>query len=446
MTECISQQVLFSIGRREVTVTVDEQPLSTDAGALMLARIDRDLRLSARVADLLVDARDPERVQHPLEDLIRQRLLQISCGYDDCNDATALRHDPVFQLALRRVPGAACSELGSQPTLSRFEARSADENAALAGVLSDLWIARQKSRSWDGVVTFDFDFDSTDDPTHGDQQGTMFHGYYDQYMYHPLVAFDHEGYPLVAKLRTGRAPDKEGVVDEILRLAEQVAESFGDSIDLRFRADAGFQDPEMYDLLEEAGISYAIGLNSYSFLKSKIQQEIDQAQALFDRTGVKKRFYTELMHKAQTWSRPRRIVAMIECDSKGANVRFVVTTLADSPEKVYSYYCQRGQCENYIKELKNAMFADRLSCHAFESNQFRLYLHTFAYLLMFHLREELEGTELARVQMDTLRLRLIKIAVRVRVTARRIWLQISGSHPSAELWMNLAGQLHAPPT
>lgn len=445
VTECISQLDLFSIGRREITATVDHQPLSTDVGALMLARIDRQLGLSSRIAEALVDPRDPDRATHTYEDLVRQRLLQIACGYEDCNDAAALRLDPIFQLALNRVPGSERSELGSQPTLSRFEVRSSEENAALGRVLSELWVNRQKKRLGEGVLTFDFDFDSTDDPTHGGQQGTMFHGYYDQYMYHPLVAFDQEGYPLVAKLRTGRASDKEGMIDEMLWLAEQVAESFGEEIDLRLRADAGFQDPEAYDLLEEAGISYAIGLNSYAFLKNKIHDQIEEAQKLFDRTGVKKRHYTELMHKAQTWSRPRRIIAMIECDGKGANVRFVVTSLPDSPERIYAYYCQRGQCENYIKELKNAMFADRLSCHAFESNQFRFYLHTFAYLLMFHLREQLEGTELARVQMDTLRLRLIKIAARVRVTARRIWLQVSGSHPSIGRWMDLARQLHPPP-
>lgn len=443
MTECISQQELFSIGRRKVTARSGDEQLSAEAGALLLSRLDRRHGISSEIASILSDDRDPSRVKHTMEELIRQRLIQICCGYEDCNDADSLRHDPLLQLACGRLPQSEDAALGSQPTLSRNEKRAPEENAGLGRLLTEKWIRRQKRKAIRRIVTFDFD--STNDPTHGDQQMSMFHGYYDQYMYHPLLAFDEEGFPVVARLRAGRASDKEGMIDEMLRIGERISEDLGRSVKVRVRADAGFQDPETYDLLETAEVDYAIGLNTYVFLKDKVADEIRAAEEHYAKTKRKRRHYTELTHKAQTWSRPRRVIVMIECDGQGTNVRFVVTTLQSSPKSVYKFYCGRGQSENYIKELKNAMFADRLSCHLFESNQFRLYLHTFAYLLMFFLREQIEDPELRSAQMDTLRLRLLKIAVRVRVTARRIWLDISAAHPRANLWMNLAGLLHAPP-
>lgn len=446
MTKCTGQIDLFSIGRRKVTIESNGTFITSNAGVLLASRIERRLGLAKRLSKVLRDEREPAFVTHTYESQMRQRLLQIACGYEDCNDATQLRHEPAFLTAMGRVAGQEGSALASQPTLSRFEQRDAGELLRMSEVLVDLWIDQLLARgpkAWKKIV---LEFDSTDDPTHGAQQLTMFHGYYDQYMYHPLLVFDGEGWPVAVVLRPGRASASQGAASVLLRIFEKIVERLPRQAQITLRADAGFAIPELYELCESMGIHYVIGQITQASYKALAAGTLAEAVRQFDATGIKARLFTEFEYQAETWNRPRRVIGKAERMPEGENLRFVVTNIEDlDPEAAYDHYTERGQSENFIKDLKNAMFADRLSCSAFMANQFRLLLHTAAYIVMLQLRRELADTALANAQMDTLRLKLLKIGACIVVTARRIWVQLSEFDPYRHLFEWLCRRLaHAP--
>lgn len=447
MTKCTEQIDLFSIGRRKVTIESNGTFITSNAGVLLASRIEQRLGLARRLSEVLRDERDPNLVTHSYEDQMRQRMLQIVCGYEDCNDASDLRLEPAFQTAMGRVAGQEESALASQPTLSRFEQRGADEVLRMSEALVDLWIDQLLARgpkAWKEIV---LEFDSTDDPTHGVQQLTMFHGYYDQYMYHPLLVFDGEGWPVAVVLRPGRASASHGAASVLLRIFEKIVERLPRQARITLRADAGFAIPELYELCEAMGIRYVIGQITHESYKERVTETLAEAIRQFDETGTKARLFTEFPYQAQTWTHPRRVIGKAERMPEGENVRFIVTNIDDlEPEATYDYYTERGQSENFIKDLKNAMFADRLSCSAFLANQFRLLLHTAAYIVMLELRRELADTALANAQMDTLRLKLLKIGACIVVTARHIWVQLSEFDPSRRLFETVCRRLALTPT
>ena len=440
MTECNSQIDLFSIGRRTVTASFDDVRLTSDSGVTFLHRIDKRLGLTERLAAAMVDRRDPARVQHTVRDLLMQRIALICAGYEDANDATTLRHDPAFQLALGRVPGEAA--LASQPTVSRFEQRSHRELLSLSNVLLDLWVERlkRKAKKTKKRLRIILDFDSTDFITHGDQQLNFFHGHYGNYIYYPVLVFDQDGFPVAAVLRSGDTRTG-GVCAVLLRIMEKLSFALG-KFDLLVRADAGFSTPELYRLCETMGIRYVVGLITHKTLTERAAPWMAQARRLFEQTGEPVRLIREFDHR---WGRKdggmHRIVAKAEVTALGDNPRFLISNMTEPPEQVYETYTGRGQCENHIKELKCALLGDRMSCHAFSANQFRLLLHVAAYVLMFVLREELEPLSTTRMQMDTLRLRVLKVAAVVKVSARRVWLHLSAEHPSVSLFRYLGAAL-----
>lgn len=447
MTKCTGQIDLFSIGRRKVTIESNGTFITSNAGVLLASRIEQRLGLAKRLSEVLRDERDPNLVTHSYEDQMRQRMLQIVCGYEDCNDATDLRLEPAFQTAMGRVAGREKAVLASQPTLSRFEQREADEVLRMSEVLVDLWIDQLLARgpkAWKEIV---LEFDTTDDPTHGAQQLTMFHGYYDQYMYHPLLVFDGEGWPVAVVLRPGRASSSQGAASVLIRIFEKIVERLPRQARITLRADAGFAIPELYELCEAMEIRYVIGQITHESYKERVADTLAKAVRQFDETGTKARLFTEFPYQAQTWTHPRRVIGKAERMPEGENVRFIVTNIDNlEPEATYDYYTERGQSENFIKDLKNAMFADRLSCSAFLANQFRLLLHTAAYIVMLELRRELADTALANAQMDTLRLKLLKIGACIVVTARHIWVQISECDPSRRLFETVCRRLALTPT
>lgn len=436
MTECNPQIDLFSIGRRKVTAAFVESPLTSDIGAVLVGRVDRKHGVIERLGAALADRRQPAKVQHSVSDLLRQRVYQVACGYEDANDADSLRYDAGFQLALGRVPDGDAT-LASQPTLSRFEQRRNADLLKFSNALLDLWIERLRARARRSKrrIRIVLDFDSTDFVTYGEQQFALFHGHYGNYIYYPLLAFDQHGWPVAAMLRGGRTRSG-GVVPLLLRIYRRLVEA-GVRFDMTIRADAGFSFPELYLLCETLGIRYVIGLITHPGLVQELEPTMRRARRIAKTEGTAK-IITAFMKK---WGRktpyPRRIVAKAEITSLGENPRFMITNMEETPEEIYDLYTGRGHCENHIKELKNAMLGDRMSCHAFGANQFRLLVHVTAYILMYLLREQLAETALANVQMDTIRLRLLKVAAVVRVTARRIWLELSASHPSASLWPRL---------
>jgi hypothetical protein len=447
VTKCTEQIDLFSIGRRRVTIESNGTFITSNAGVLLASRIEQRLGLAERLSGVLRDERDPDLVTHTYPSQMRQRLLQIACGYEDCNDATELRYEPAFLTAMGRVAGQEGSALASQPTLSRFEQRDAGELLRMSELLVDLWIDQLLARgpkAWKNIV---LEFDSTDDPTHGGQQLSMFHGYYDQYMYHPLLVFDGEGWPVAAVLRPGRASGSQGAASVLVRIFKKIVERLPRQAQITLRADAGFAIPELYELCETMGIRYVIGQITHASYKARATDALAEAVRQFEETGTKVRVFTEFDYQAETWNHTRRVIGKAERMPEGENLRFIVTNIVEmDPEAAYDHYTERGQSENFIKDLKNAMFADRLSCSAFMANQFRLLLHTAAYIVMLELRRELAETALANAQMDTLRLKLLKMGACIVVTARRIWVQLSEFDPSRPLFESVCRRLAFAPT
>jgi len=446
VTQCNAQIALFSIGRRKVTIQSNGTFITSNAGVLLAGRIEKRLGLARRLSAVLRDRRDPDLITHTYEDQMRQRILQIVCGYEDGNDAKELRLEPAFQTAMGRIAGEEESVLASQPTLSRFEQRAPYELLRMSEEMVDLWAERLLAggrKAWRDIV---LEFDSTDDPTHGAQQLSMFHGYYDQYMYHPLVVFDGEGWPVAMVLRPGRAHASEAAASILLRIFEKIVERLPAKARITFRADAGFAIPEIYELCETMGIRYVIGQITHASYQERMSATLAEAQLQYEEKGEKVRLFTEFEYQAETWNRPRRIIGKAEVMPEGPNVRCVVTNIDElDAEKGYDYYTERGQSENYIKDLKNAMFGDRLSCSSFHANQFRLLLHTAAYIVMYELRQEMAETALAKAQLDTLRLKLMKIGACIVVTARRVWVQLSAFDPSRPLFEHACRRLAAAP-
>jgi hypothetical protein len=442
-TVCHEQLSFASLGSKDLVASFDGGRISSDAGCLLLREIDLRTGLIDRMDRAVVDPREPSKVLHRQSELLRQRIFAIALGYEDANDHGTLRSDPILKAAVSRRPESS-ADLASQPTLSRLENRvSRTQLRRLSETLLDAYLAAHPGPRELIVL----DIDSTDDPTHGHQQLSMFHGFYDQHMFHPLLVFDGvTGHPLAAILRPGNAHASKGAAATLKRILPRLRHAYPDATIL-VRADAGFAVPALYKLLEQHGVRYVIGLVTNDRLRSQVTKLAADAEQSFDRTQHKQRRFTSFRYRADSWDRARRVVAKVERLEKGLNTRFVVTNLAFDPAvQIYDgIYVGRGDAENRIKELKNHLKADRTSCHAFEANQFRLLLHTFAFVLLWHLRQRLEGTELAQASFETLRLKLLKIGARVRESCRRIVVSIASSYPYQALFSTVLANIQATP-
>jgi hypothetical protein len=414
-------------------VAFDAGRLTSDGGLLWVEHADRALGLCTALAACIPEWR--RRPRHDLATLVRQRIFQITCGYADQNDADTLRSDPLLKLVCGRLPERG-ADLASQPTFSRLE-NAVDRRAceALAEALVTVYI-RERQRA--GVpVHLVLDLDGTADPTHGDQEGSAYHGFYRQHMYHPLLIFDGQtDQLLVAALRPGNVHGARFVVLVLRRLLKRLRAAWP-QVRIELRADSGFAVPRLYAWCEQHGLTYTIGLIPNRRLGVIAAPLLSQALAhSAAQGGTKVRLAGETAYQARTWPTPRRVVFKAEALAKGPNTRFVVTTRTEAPLPVYDWYVGRGQPENYLKDLKNAVQADRLSDQRFWANAFRLLLHAAAYWLLDTLRRWLLETigEAARVQLDTLRLRLLTIAGRVCELPTRLHLHLASSHPGEPLW------------
>lgn len=409
----------------------DLDQLTSDGGLLWLAEADDALGLCTAMAAALPDWRRGP-VQHTLSALVRQRVFQIACGYPDQNDATSLRHDPLLQLSCDHS-----GTLASQPTLSRLDnAADAQSCAALADVLLGCYLEQREQSGPPGYVLLDLD--STDDPTHGEQEGSAYHGYYGQHMYHPLLVFDGTTNQLLsARLRPGNAHASWDAVEEVARIVRAMRQRWpGVTIDLR--ADGGFAVPALYDFCEAARIDYAIGLIPNNRLEDLAAPLLALASATYNHTQQAVRLLGQTRYQAESWPHPRRVIIKAEVSEHGTNTRFVVTTRKDAPDALYAWYIERGETENWVKDFKRACQADRLSCCRFWANQFRLLLHAAAYWLLDTLRRWLGNRGVPRMQLDTLRLRLIKIGGWVRRLTQQVRIHLANSHPGQPLWLLLA--------
>lgn len=431
-----------------VDVAFDAPHLSSDGGALLLRQVDDRLGLSKWLAKGLPDDRDASRVIHSRREQVRQRLFQIALGYEDCNDATRLRHDPMLRTVCDLEPRGR-ERLSSQPTLSRFE------NAVSMGDVRSL-LLRFEQEYVDSLPADTgeviLDIDSTADETHGRQQLSFFHGFYDQHMYHPLLVFDGvSGQLVTAILRPGNTHAARGALGVLRRIVTRLKARLPD-VHVVVRGDSGFCVPRLLTLFEnldqEYGqVDYLLGIARNKVLEHRLAPAMSEAQARFAATRHASRVFVDFSYAAKSWPKERHVVGKAEYHRYGPNPRFIITSLTDfEPRLLYRAYCQRGQAENFIKDLKSGLNADRLSCHRFETNSFRLLLHAAAYRLLFALRQEVKvvDAEAGRHEFKTLRLRLLKVGVLVRQSVRRILLRFPHAFPLAVTFRAVSARLALP--
>jgi len=409
--------------------------ITSDAGLLPLRAFDQRHHLTRDWAALLSDPRDDQRLCHDSLELLRQRIYQIVAGYEDANDADRLRHDPTLQIVADQKLGEA---LGSQATLSRWEnAPSARDLVRLNDALLDqfLRLCGKQVRQRGEIL---LDVDSTDDPTHGQQQLSIFNGAYDQHMYHPMLIFErHTGCLLAVRLRPGNASSHARIVPMLLRLVPRLEAAFP-GVPIKLRGDAGFALPLLYQFCEFFGIQYALGIAANVVFQRHAAPRQKHLARRYRRTGVPQRSFSSFRHRAGSWPRQRRICYKAEHTATGTNLRFLITNCPGRATEVFAFYNDRGECENRIEEFKTGFRADRLSCHRFLANAFRLLLHGFAYNLVNLFRLLQLPLPWRSAKIETLRARLFKLGARVRQTARCIRVHLATGWPWQSLFRELA--------
>lgn len=443
MTQCDSDLQYDFYSQRSLVVRFSDLELSSDAGILLARQAEEQVQVCQSLAGCIQEWRAENKIKHSLEQLVSQRVYQLVGGYEDANDSNVLRHDPIYKIACGRLPIAERELLASQPTITRLENHvNKREVSAMRRRMVEQFINRYKDAP-DEIV---LDIDGWDDPTHGQQQLSCFHGYFGQHMYFPVLINEaSSGYPLVLQLRAGNSHPGKGVAG-ILRWLFWRLKKAWPGVRIILRADAGFSLPEILQVCERSAVGYAPGFAGNQVLERKIADLLERARLQCIQTGQKARLFNDVYYAAATWDYPRRLVMKAEWLLKGPNPRFVLTNLDLPPITVYdTFYCQRGsESEHRIKELKLGIKADRLSCSTFIANQFRLLLAQAAYILMLTIRRAASGTQLASAQVERLRSLLIKGAARVTVSVRRVLVELAAYCPFAAEIRHITQRLCAP--
>ena len=467
MTHCNTQRMLFkNLGRREVQADFTGGQMTSDAGALLLREVDQRIGLIDRLAACFHDHRKPHAVEHSARDLLAQRIYGLALGYEDLNDHDELSRDPLLATVVgkldpsghtRRRPQDQGRPLATRSTLNRLELTPQDATAhqrykkiaadftAIERAFVDTFIQAHPARPEEIVL----DFDATDDPLHGQQEGRFFHGYYKAYCYLPLYVFAGE-HLLVAKLQQANQDASAATVEVLEWLVAQLRSQWPE-VRIIVRADSGFARDAIMSWCEEHGVDYVLGLARNSRLAATIESELAEAKAAWEATGGASRVFKDFAYRTlESWSRERRVVGKAEHLDKGSNPRFVVTSLgadAWAAQGLYeALYCARGEMENRIKEQQLYLFADRTSTGLMRSNQLRLWFSSAAYVLLCALRRlGLRGTSMARARCDTIRLRLLKIGAAVRLSVRRVWVSMASSYPHQELFVGIWRQIRGLP-
>ena len=451
------QSVLFKgLTKKALVARFDQEQASSDGGAVLLKACDERLGLSAAMASCLRDDRQQSKVAHSYQEIFQQRMFGIACGYADGNDAARIANDPVFKLLSGRDPVTGLA-LASQPTLSRFEnAVSSGELLRMSEALTRSVIERHRRRKRK-VRRITIDLDPTDDATHGGQQLSFFNRLYDSWCYLPVagfLSFDNEPdqYLFCCVLRSGSAVAKIGCLSMLKRLLPRLRKAFPKA-KIRIRLDAGFTGPELYEFFEAERLEYVVCMGKNPVLlrfaeplMAPLRDALEAGEALIPRFG-------ECLYAARSWKKHERRV-IIKADialhpgrKPKDNPRFIVTNLKTTPKFIYQkVYCARGDIENRIKELKIGLEIDRTSCTSFKANQLRVLMTAAAYVLMQELRLKARRTGCARAQVNTLRLRLLKLGVWVESSLRRIVLHLPTSTPYADDWRRIACSVGAVPT
>ncbi len=459
MTECNGNTLHFQgHGRRDVVAQFDGGMITSDAGGLLLREVNETFGVIRQFAACFRDHRNPELIEHPVEQLLAQRVMGIALGYEDLNDHDELRHDPLMALLSgredltgrkRRRERDRGKALAGRNTLNRLELTPVGANASsrykkivachgdIERFFVDIFLQMHAKPPPEIVL----DLDATDDPLHGQQLGRFFHGYYKSCCYLPLYIFCGQ-FLLCAKLRPSNIDAAAGSTKQLERIVSQIRSVWPD-VRIIIRGDSGFCRDNIMRWCEEHDVGFILGLAKNKRLGRAIGKELHEAQEQFEQTGKAARVFKDFTYRTRTsWSRERRVIGKAEQLSKGANPRFVVTSLSsaevDARTLYEDRYCARGDMENRIKEQQLFLFADRTSAHTMRANQMRVWLSSVAYVLFVAIREfGLKGTELENAQCNTIRTKLLKVGARVRVTFRRVWLSFSESYP----WQRLFRQV-----
>lgn len=455
-TECIQSSFEFHhLGRREVRARFDGGDITTDAGGLLLRQVDARCRIVTRFAQCFTDHRKAEQTEHSVESLVAQRVYGLALGYEDLNDHDQLRSDPMMAvLAGKHDPkgenrrracdrGKACA---GKSTLNRLELTAAEVNAtekykkivmqpgAIDDLLVDLFVEAHSAAPAQIVL----DVDDTDDPVHGRQENRFFHGYYREYCYLPLYIFCGE-HLLCARLRPSDIDSASGALEEVQRIVARIRGCWPE-VKIILRGDSGFCRDRIMSWCEAHQVGFVFGLAKNKRLNRIIGGELHQAKQEFELSGKAARVFADFRYQTRkSWSEQRRVVGKAEHLEKGANPRFIVTSIrTDEMEARACYedfYCARGEMENRIKEQQLALFADRTSTALMRSNQLRLYFSSMAYCLMQALRRlGLPGTDMAQAQCGTIRLRLLKIGAQIRISVRKVWISMSNGFALPDLF------------
>lgn len=434
MTKCTTSRIDFtSCKRRKIQAEFTGGDITGDGGVLLLREMDRRLQLTETIAGCLADKRRRKRIRHDYVSLLRQRVYAMSLGYEDLNDHHSLRNDLLLQAALDKD-----QPLASAPTLCRFEnSMGRKEAVAIHEVLVERFIASFSKAPTELIL----DFDATDDAVHGRQEGRFFHGYYDHYCFLPLYVFCGDQL-LVSYLRTSKI-DAAKHAWAILSLLVKRFRQTWPNVRIIFRGDSGFCRWRMMQWCDRHNVGYILGLAKNNRLNSISAELHEEAETAYRKSKEKQRLFASISYGAATWDRERRVIVKAEHSRRGSNPRYVVTNLPGNEQDLYDkLYCARGDMENRIKEQQLYLFADRTSCHHWWPNQFRLLLSSIAYVLLEAIRRQyLVNTELARGQVETIRLRLLKIGAVIVRNTRRIRVLLSSSYPYKDLFARVATSL-----
>jgi Transposase DDE domain group 1 len=462
-----------NLGGRELVWRFDGGDITSDGGALVLKKLEEKTAIVRRFAACFEDYRKPNLIEHPLLDLISQRVFGLALGYEDLNDHDELRSDPMLAVALgkddvkgeqRRREQDRGKALAGKSTLNRLELTAPDYDGSprqkdsgkpetkkivvdpesIDALLVDLFLEAHE-QSPEQIV---LDLDATEDLLYGQQEGRFYHGYYHDYCYLPLYVFCGE-HLLCSRLRMSNIDASADSVEELEPLVARIRQRWP-TVKILLRGDGGFCREKLMAWCAREGLDYIFGLAQNARLKKQIEPEMAQAAAQYEQTQAPARVFTEFLYATEkTWSRQRRVIAKAEHIAKGANPRFIVTSLSQEQmagrELYEKVYCARGECpENRIKEQQLDLFADRTSTGKMWSNQLRLYFSSIAYVMMSTIRRTaLAGTVLEKAQCGTIRLKLLKIGAQIRVTVRKVWVSLAGSYPHAALFAQVLATLDA---
>ena len=455
-TEC-NQFVLgfHPLKQREIRAQFDGGAITSDGGGLLLREVEKRIGILRQFAACFTDYRNPDLIEHTVEEPVAQRVYGLALGYEDLNDHEELRNDPLLAVLVEKAdPGD--QVLAGKSTLNRLELTKETasrkerykkivvDHGAVDRLLVEIFLEAHQEAPKEIIL----DLDATDDPLHGEQEGRFFHGYYGHYCYLPLYIFCGE-FLLCARLRASNIDASAGSVEELKRIVAQIRSTWP-LVRMVVRGDCGFCREELMAWCEANRVEYLLGLAKNERLKAEIAQEQKEAQARYQETGRAARLFKEFVYQTrESWSRARRVVAKAEHLGKGANPRFVVTSLSGEAwpaQTLYEeHYCGRGDMENRIKE-QLMLFSDRTSTHYLRSNQLRLYFSSIAYVLLQMLRRlGLAGTELAKAQCSSMRLKLLKIGALIRITVRKVWISLASGYPYVALFWQVYEKLCALP-